>query len=82
MLFDKNLWLIILGGLMNGSFVIPMRYIKANSSENIWLHHSIIGLALIPWLLLIMVYAGEIPDYTHLAGMDWLFLLGGGLFLV
>jgi hypothetical protein len=40
---------VIIGGLLNGSWVLPMKRIKAWKWENTWLFISVVGLVIIPW---------------------------------
>ncbi len=54
----------IIAGFMNGSFVIPAKYIQKADHSKIWLYHSLIGLALIPWLILFFVFHQTFRDYT------------------
>tara|TARA_R110002050_G_scaffold113787_3_gene228865 strand:+ start:10726 stop:11766 length:1041 start_codon:yes stop_codon:yes gene_type:complete len=57
--------LIVIGGIMEGSFSLPLRYASKWEWENIWGAGSLMALVLIPWPLafltipnLIEVYAG------------------------
>ena len=40
---------VILGGMMQGSFALPMRLERSWSWENIWIVYSFFGLLVIPW---------------------------------
>lgn len=64
---------------MNGSFVIPARYVKSFVNEKIWLYHSIIGLVIIPWIILFLTLPGAVHDYTLLHPSILLFLVFGGI---
>lgn len=63
---------------MNGSFVIPARYVKKIQYEKIWLYHSIIGLVLIPWLLLFVFYNDSFHQYSNLGVAKFILLMVGG----
>lgn len=78
MLLQLKLLPIILAGLMNGSFVIPARYVKNILNEKIWFYHSIIGLAIIPWLLLALILPGIVHNYLSLSTSVMLFLVFSG----
>ncbi|MCF6765996.1 hypothetical protein L3V82_09440 [Thiotrichales bacterium 19S3-7] len=65
---------VFLGGLLNGSFIIPARFIKHKNNEIIWLYHTIIGLVCIPWLLLLLIYPDSIYLYHSLTIYDLSFL--------
>jgi L-rhamnose-H+ transport protein len=40
---------VILGGAMQGSFALPMSFVRSWQWENIWFVYSIVGLLVIPW---------------------------------
>jgi L-rhamnose-H+ transport protein len=42
---------VILGGILNGSFVAPMKKMKLWKWENSWFVYSITGLLIIPWIV-------------------------------
>ena len=79
MLFKSNMLLIILAGLMNGSFVIPARYIKNIVNEEIWFYHSIIGLAIIPWIILAITLPSALHHYLFLQPTILIFIIFSGL---
>src|ERR1035437_1810105 len=41
---------VLLGGILNGSFVAPMKKLHKWRWENSWLVYSISGLLIIPWI--------------------------------
>lgn len=41
---------VLVGGLLNGSFVAPMKRMRAWQWENSWFVYSVSGLLVIPWL--------------------------------
>ena len=41
---------VLAGGLLNGSFVAPMKWMSKWRWENSWLVYSVAGLLVIPWL--------------------------------
>ena len=67
------LWLLV-AGIMNGSFVIPMRFAKDLNAKHIWFFHSIIGLIIVPWLILGIWFSHTASYYKFLAS-DLLYLL-------
>lgn len=79
MLFETGLLLIISAGLINGSFVVPMRYVKNLTNQKVWFFHSLIGLILIPWLLLALLSPSSFGYYPLLQPNSWLLLLLSGL---
>jgi L-rhamnose-H+ transport protein len=61
----KGLLLILLAGVMNGSFPLPMRYMRKWAWENTWAVWSVVALLAVPWTLALLtvprlaeVYAG------------------------
>jgi L-rhamnose-H+ transport protein len=82
-----GLLLIVLGGMMEGLFALPMKFTPKWSWENIWGAGSLIALVLVPWPLALLtvphlgaVYSA-VPFHTLLLafifGAGWGF---GGLF--
>lgn len=49
--FGLGISLVLLGGLLNGSFYAPAKRLSLWRWENIWLIYSIFGTVLIPWAL-------------------------------
>lgn len=45
---------VLFGGLLNGSFVLPMKRLHAWRWENSWLVYSVSGLLAIPWMVAVM----------------------------
>lgn len=81
MLLNESLLIIILAGLVNGSYVAPVQYIKDRSKEMIWLHYSVIAMAIIPWLMLPFLMPQFFANYAYLPTTDLgLLILGGFLF--
>jgi L-rhamnose-H+ transport protein len=82
-----GLLLIVLGGMMEGLFALPMRFTPRWSWENIWGAGSLIALVLVPWPLALATvpHLGDlysaVPFHTILLavifGAGWGF---GGLF--
>ncbi len=69
---------LILAGMMNGSFVVPSKYIQQLSNEEIWLYHSIIGVVLIPWIILFALFPHTFHNYVLLSRSNWLLLILSG----
>ncbi|HUU15169.1 MAG TPA: rhamnose/proton symporter RhaT, partial [Terriglobia bacterium] len=49
---------VLLGGLLNGSFVLPMKRLVAWRWENTWLVFSVMGLIVVPWVVAVATVAG------------------------
>jgi L-rhamnose-H+ transport protein len=41
--------LVLLGGVLNGSFVYPMKRLRNWKWENVWFVYSVVGLLIVPW---------------------------------
>lgn len=52
---------VLIGGVLNGSFVAPMKKLPRWNWENSWLVYSISGLFIIPWLSALIT----VPDLRH-----------------
>ncbi len=79
--FWLGMTIILIGGALNGSFAVPMKYAHRWRWENTWLIFSLICLVLLPWALavgfashLVEVYRG-LPDrallYPLVFGLLW-----------
>lgn len=53
---------VLVGGLLNGSFVAPMKRLTKWQWENSWLVYSIVGLIIVPWVVVLgtVPHVGEI----------------------
>jgi L-rhamnose-H+ transport protein len=49
---------VLLGGVLNGTFMLPLKRLKAWQWENSWLVYSVSGVLIIPWL----VGLGTVPQ--------------------
>ena len=74
-----SLFPIIIAGVINGSFVIPARYIKNISHEKVWFYHSIIGLGIIPWIMLFLFFPILMQAYYALPLNLWVYIMVGGI---
>jgi L-rhamnose-H+ transport protein len=73
--------LILLAGLINGSFALPTKYVKGWKFENIWLEYAIWAFLLFPWIA-IAIYAPQVLQvYRSVpAHLTWIMIIGGFLF--
>lgn len=79
MMINSNIFPIIIAGLMNGSFVIPAKYVRNSSNGKIWFNHSIIGCAIIPWIILLLILPNAIHNYFLLERNSLIFLILSGI---
>jgi len=50
--------IVLIGGVMEGSFAVPMKFTRRWEWENIWLVYSVVGLVVIPWTAALI----SVPD--------------------
>lgn len=59
---DHQLWLgviaVVVGGMFQGIFAVPMKYVPQWRYENIWLVYSFSGMVVLPW----MMAAATVPN--------------------
>ena len=48
--FAVGIMMGLLAGMLNGIFLLPMRYMKSWAWENIWLFFSLLSCGLFPWI--------------------------------
>lgn len=75
MRFELDIFPIILAGLMNGSFIVPLKLIKNLTNERIWILHSILGLNIIPWTIMMLFFSDSMHCYSLLSLNHLSFLL-------
>lgn len=76
--FYKSIFLIIIAGIMNGSFVIPLRYLQHISEERAWFYYSIIGIFILPWVFLLSFLPNIIHIYIRLHIFSLMLILVSG----
>jgi L-rhamnose-H+ transport protein len=78
--WTSGLMLIILGGTLQGSFMLPMKYTGKWNWENTWLSYSFMAYAVLPWLiaLLTVPQLKEILRQTSTATLLGTILFGFG----
>jgi L-rhamnose-H+ transport protein len=68
---------VLIGGLMQGSFAVPMRLARRWTWENTWMVYSIVGLLLIPWAAARITIANALHLYQSVSSLT---LIETGLF--
>ena len=58
--------LVLVGGILQGLFAVPMKFVRRWNYENIWLVFALTGLVAFPWLLTAMTvpHLGDIYQLT------------------
>src|SRR5215471_7540380 len=70
---------VVLAGLLNGSFAVPLKTTRTWKFNHIWAAHSFLAMGVIPW-----VFAGlVVPDWNRVLQavpwQGWLVLMGWGM---
>jgi L-rhamnose-H+ transport protein len=70
---------VVLAGLLNGSFAVPLKTTRTWKFNHIWAAHSLLAMGVIPW-----VFAGlVVPDWSGVLQavpwQGWLVLVGWGM---
>ncbi|HEV3257341.1 MAG TPA: L-rhamnose/proton symporter RhaT [Gemmataceae bacterium] len=63
--FWAGLLLVVLSGVMGGSFTIPQKYIRGWAWERSWLLYSVAGMVVFPWLLVVATVPRPVTVYVH-----------------
>lgn len=79
MLFETSFIIILLAGITNGSFAIPMKFISGLVGERIWQYHSIAGLIILPWIFLAFISPKAIDHYALIPPSIWCLIISSGL---
>ena len=70
---------IVLAGLLNGSFAVPLKTTRTWKFDHIWMVHSLLAMGLLPWGFAIVV----VPEWSSILGSvpasGWLGLTGWGV---
>lgn len=69
--------LVLIGGVLNGSFALPMKHMPAWRWENTWLPYSFVGMIMVPWMFA-MATVPQLASVYHQA--TWPTLLTVALF--
>lgn len=68
----ESVWLaiamVLIGGVMEGSFAVPMKFTRRWAWENIWLVYSVVGLAVIPWVAALIAVPELLATYRAVPG--------------
>ncbi len=70
---------IVLAGVLNGSFAVPLKTTRTWKFDHIWMVHSLLAMGLLPWGFAIAV----VPEWSYILGSvptnGWLGLMGWGV---
>lgn len=81
MTFNVSFIFILVAGIMNGSFVVPTKKLCVENNADVWKWHSVIGMIIVPWMMVLVLAPHDITDYFRLdLSAFWLIVFGGMLF--
>ncbi|MFB3920195.1 MAG: L-rhamnose/proton symporter RhaT [Terriglobia bacterium] len=70
---------VVLAGLLNGSFAVPLKTTRTWKFNHIWMVHSLLAMCVLPWIFAIAV----VPDWSGILravpAYGWLGLMGWGV---
>lgn len=71
---------VLIGGFLNGSFVLPMKKLGRWQWENTWLVYSVVGLIIVPWAMALAVVPnlGQIFHQTSWGTLAEVLIFGFG----
>ena len=78
---------VVLAGVLQGLFAVPMKYVRGWNYENIWLIFSLVGMVLLPWMFTVATvpHLGEVysltpvPALVRIAGFGLCWGIGSAL---
>ena len=70
---------IVLAGLLNGSFAVPLKTTRTWKFNHIWMIHSFLAMGLLPWAFAILVVPGWSEILGAVPAQGWLGLMGWGV---
>jgi L-rhamnose-H+ transport protein len=70
---------VVVAGILNGSFAVPLKTTRTWKFDHIWMLHSLLAMALLPWAWV----AATVPHWTEILwavpAHGWLGLMGWGV---
>jgi len=70
---------ILLAGLLNGSFAVPLKTARVWKFDHIWAVHSLLAMVFIPWATVFAVVSNWQQSFQTNDGGAWLGLIGWGV---
>jgi len=70
--------MVLIAGLINGSFAAPMKYMTRWEEENIWLIFSFWGFIILPWVTILVMVPSAMEVFKAIPPkLMWTMILGG-----
>src|SRR5271157_4685610 len=70
---------IVLAGLLNGSFAVPLKTTRVWKFNHIWTLHSLLAMGIMPWIVVMAVVPHWSNLLAHVPARGWLILVGWGV---
>ena len=70
---------IVLAGLLNGSFAVPLKTTRVWKFNHIWTLHSLLAMCIMPWILVMAVVPGWREILSRVPARGWMILIGWGV---
>jgi L-rhamnose-H+ transport protein len=70
---------VVLAGLLNGSFAVPLKTTRVWRFNHIWALHSLLAMGVIPWVVVMVAVSGWNDLLTRVQLQAWLILIGWGV---
>src|SRR5208337_3751103 len=70
---------VVLAGLLNGSFAVPLKTTRIWKFNHIWTVHSLLAMGVIPWVVVMATVGHWVGILTRLQSRGLLILIGWGV---
>jgi L-rhamnose-H+ transport protein len=70
---------VVLAGLLNGSFAVPLKTARIWKFNHIWTLHSLLAMGVVPWIVAMVSVPHWVEVASHIESRGWLILTGWGL---
>ena len=70
---------IVLAGLLNGSFAVPLKTTRVWKFNHIWTLHSLLAMGAMPWIVVLAAVPGWRAILSRVPVRGWMILIGWGV---
>ena len=70
---------IVLAGLLNGSFAVPLKTTRVWKFNHIWTLHSLLAMGIMPWIVVLAAVPGWREILSRVPERGWMILVGWGV---
>ena len=70
---------VVLAGLLNGSFAVPLKTTRVWKFNHIWTLHSLLAMGVIPWIVVVVAVPRWNDLFSRVPARGWLILVGWGV---